>query len=165
MINKCPKNDCIAQVFTAYCQFNCMCIELVLIFNSWQDLRQVAYVQMVSLLSKEIIWRERYKYIFLCRHTTLYQSKEKSVVNLQNWYHFMIFCEFSVFVVINYAKFAQVFIASLTKVSCNFFTLATNLNKVIMIWLNCIINVYYQKFYVVTSKVPNFKEKCLFKSA
>ena len=77
--------------------------------------------------------KRKMKYLFICRHTILYQAKEKSEANLLNWSHFMIFCEFSVFVVINYAKFAQVFIASLTKVSCNFFTLATNLNRVIMI--------------------------------
>ena len=64
---------------------------------------------------------------------TSYQSKELSGANLLNWYHFVIFCEIRVLVVINYAKFAQVFIACLTKMSCNFFTLAANLDKIIMI--------------------------------
>ena len=61
------------------------------------------------------------------------QSKEISGANLLNWYNFVIFCEIRVIVVINYAKFAQVVIACLTKMSCIFFTLTANLDKIIVI--------------------------------
>ena len=77
---------------------------------------------------------------------------------------FCDFCEIRVLVVINYAKFVQVVITCLTKMSCNLFTLTANLDKIIMIWLIFIINIYNQNTLISkvhTSKVHNFKKKCI----
>ena len=74
---------------------------------------------------------------------------------------FCDFCEIRVLEVINYAKFAQVVFTCLTKICCNFFKLTANLDKIIMIF---IINIYNQNTLirkVYTSKVHNFKKKCI----
>ena len=116
MINKCPKNDCIAQVFTAYCQYHWMCIQLVMIFKANKILESGFCSNGIFIKQRDYM---KINYLFICRHTTLYQSKEISGANLLNWYHFVIFCEIGD-LGINYAKFAHVFIACLTKMSCNF---------------------------------------------